>query len=293
MIVVCNKPGQLGNRLIVFASLIAIAKEYSLTIINPSFDEYADYFEGSQNLIVKYPRTESIARGKFGKTFRRLLFNFSYYAFAVIIRIGVKGRFLKTIALEGEEELDIEESYILMKSQKKLVLLNGWKFRGNNLLKKNKSEIIKYFTPEKFYSQRIDAYVQKLEKVDYSILVGIHIRRGDYFTFENGIYYYSDNQYLDQMKRIQHLFKNEKIHFILFSNESLNLDFFNKEDISAQLGPGFELDDMYILSKCHFIAGPPSTYTMWASFYGEKPLYMIKNLDNLFELKDFRIIDEF
>lgn len=32
---------------------------------------------------------------------------------------------------------------------------------------------------------------------------------------------------------------------------------------------------MYLLARCDYIIDPPSTYTMWASFYGNVPLYMI------------------
>ena len=55
-LIIVNKPGQLGNRLFVFSHFIAFAIENEYKIINPSFDEYADYFElFRNNNFIKYP----------------------------------------------------------------------------------------------------------------------------------------------------------------------------------------------------------------------------------------------
>jgi hypothetical protein len=39
------------------------------------------------------------------------------------------------------------------------------------------------------------------------------------------------------------------------------------------------VEDLYLLAKCDYIIGPPSTFSLWASFYGSKPLYMIRDLE--------------
>ena len=43
------------------------------------------------------------------------------------------------------------------------------------------------------------------------------------------------------------------------------------------LGNGQIVEDMYAFAACDYIVGPPSTYTGWASFYGDKGLYFIRN----------------
>lgn len=50
----------------------------------------------------------------------------------------------------------------------------------------------------------------------------------------------------------------------------------------------FIIEDMYSLAECDYIIGPPSTYTMWASFYGEVPLYMVDNPSLKPVLSDFK-----
>ncbi|WP_028981233.1 alpha-1,2-fucosyltransferase [Sporocytophaga myxococcoides] len=291
MIIICNKPGQLGNRLIVFASFIAFAREHNLKLLNPAFDEYTVYFDGSGPAVSMYPRASKSWFSLY--KLRRINYFFFYYLFAVIKRLRFFNGFIKTIAISENEELDIETNKILKESKGKIILVKGWKFRANTLLVKNRNEIIKYFIPSEKYFSRIESYAEKVIKSGTRIYVGIHIRRGDYKSFENGIYYYSDEQYLQQIKRVSQLLKARDLTFILCSNETLNLDYFRQNNLSVETGPGFELDDLYTLSKCDYIIGPPSTFTMWASFYGEKPLYMIKNPQTLFELKDFEVINEF
>ena len=39
-------------------------------------------------------------------------------------------------------------------------------------------------------------------------------------------------------------------------------------------GPGTEIGDLYSLAACDYIIGPPSTYTQWASFYGQVPRFV-------------------
>jgi len=50
------------------------------------------------------------------------------------------------------------------------------------------------------------------------------------------------------------------------------------------------ITDMYSLAKADYIIGPPSTFTMWASFYGSVPLLVIDNRKENILLSDFKIV---
>src|SRR5579864_7047234 len=39
------------------------------------------------------------------------------------------------------------------------------------------------------------------------------------------------------------------------------------------VGQGTLLGDLFSLAGCDYVVGPPSTYSLWAAFYGRKPLY--------------------
>jgi len=49
MIIISSKFGQLANRLFLFAHFVGFAIERNLTIINPAFEEYAQFFEPTCN----------------------------------------------------------------------------------------------------------------------------------------------------------------------------------------------------------------------------------------------------
>ena len=60
-------------------------------------------------------------------------------------------------------------------------------------------------------------------------------------------------------------------------SRNLNYDYFAK---------GSWKDDQIILQNCNLIVGPPSTFTMWASYIAEIPLIQIVsgetyNLENI------------
>jgi hypothetical protein len=159
--------------------------------------------------------------------------------------------------------------------KKNKILFYGWKFRANDLVKKQYEEIRKVFKISEEYQLILNNYFYKIDKTN-KLLVGVHIRRGDYKTFENGIYYYTDEQYLTYMNAVAKELGKE-IVFLICSNEKVNIDFFNTETTNAIAGPNHELLDMYALAACDYLIGPPSTFTMWASFYGNVPLYMMKD----------------
>ena len=56
MVIIGKRAGQLGNRLFVFAHIIANAIEYSYAVQNPSFYGYSRYFTGTRNdFFCRYP----------------------------------------------------------------------------------------------------------------------------------------------------------------------------------------------------------------------------------------------
>ena len=48
--------------------------------------------------------------------------------------------------------------------------------------------------------------------------------------------------------------------------------------------------DLYSLTQCDLIVGPPSTFSGWASFYGSVPLNCITHKNQIIQTSDFKII---
>jgi hypothetical protein len=44
---------------------------------------------------------------------------------------------------------------------------------------------------------------------------------------------------------------------------------------------------MYALASCDYIVGPPSTFSLWASFYGQVPLCFLQKPDEPLALANF------
>jgi hypothetical protein len=60
--------------------------------------------------------------------------------------------------------------------------------------------------------------------------------------------------------------------------------------MSSVKGNNQELEDMYALAGCDYIIGPPSTFSMWASFIGKVPLFHLHDREINFSLSDFKVI---
>ena len=143
-----------------------------------------------------------------------------------------------------------------------------------------------FFRPVSNHYEAVESHIQKLRK-SCDMLVGVHIRLGDYKNFEGGKYYYPLGEYKSVLDHVLTLMTGEKVKFMICSNEEVDLSLFNDQDVDKGLGETVE--DLYALAGCDYIIGPPSTFTMWASFYGDTPLYMIKDPDKHFNLGDFEI----
>jgi hypothetical protein len=273
MIIIASRPGKFGNLLIVYSAFLAWGLEHRRRIVNPAFDPYAHYFEGTRRklTIIRYA--------------------VAYYCARLIIRAHISNRIFSAFQLDWHERSELESAPSQISSSR-ACFVQGWQFRANSLLRKHGAVIRKVFTPLGRYREQLDEFFSgRIGKG--RILVGIHVRHGDYRTFENGRYFYTLAQYRQIMLNILHLLGSEKVTFMICSNVHAPLEELEHPRLTLIAGPGHELLDLYALSRCNFIAGPPSTYSMWASFYGEVPLYMIREPERHFTLSEFEIQDKF
>jgi hypothetical protein len=107
------------------------------------------------------------------------------------------------------------------------------------------------------------------------LLVGVHVRRTDYERFKDGRFFYSHAQYRDLMVSVEAIFPERDVTFLVCSDERVPSEAFAGLDVVR--GPGQELEDLYALASCDLIIGPPSTYSAWASYYGEVPRCQISD----------------
>lgn len=282
MLIISAKSGQLGNRLLLFANFIAWAIEHNLTVLNPAFEEYAEFFVGTAgDFLCCYPPPYFTAAGN--KFVRSKYYNFiKYFSHKKIFKTQEITRKQPFSWLKYQDIEQIKHGSI--------VFFQGWLFRDGwfvedvPYLHKYADPIRAYFAPLERY--RINVYRLILNlKNNSDLLVGIHIRQGDYAQHQKGRYFYTTQQYLEVMNSVVRLFDGKIIKFLICSNVPQNPSLL--ESFNCGFGSSHLIEDMYALAECDYVVGPPSSYTMWASFYGDKPLYMIRDVNKTINLKDF------
>ncbi len=285
MIIIANKPGQLGNRLLVFAGFMALAMEKQITILNPSLDEYADFFETTKtDLFCRYPHRRS--RIQPGKTLRRWLYQSAYYAARLLAKLGFTGGRIKVIKLDWEEELRLDDAAFLETIERRqLLFVQGWLFRNESMVIKNAQRIREFFKPLEHHRRTIAALVQEARK-DCKLLIGVHLRQGDYKEFLSGKYFYEIEDYRKVIEQVVRLFPNTELTFLICSNVCHDFPSFVNGRIIY--GTGQMIEDLYALAECDYIIGPPSTFSLWASFCGDVPLYFIEDVNAEITLADFK-----
>jgi hypothetical protein len=286
MIIITSKFGQLANRLFLFAHFIAFAAEHNLTVINPAFDEYAQFFESTCNdLLCQYPAT---SRKFFSYPNLR---NAIYEAFRAIglavHKAKIPNPIFGTIRLPENQECDLSSpEFLALATQKKIVLARGWLFRDHAHWSKHADKIRAYFTPIEIHRSKVQALISRIRPTCQT-LVGVHIRQGDYAEFMDGKYFYTVAQYTQVMEKVKALFPDREVAFLICSNLPQKLEDFSSFNVT--FATQHLVEDLYALAQCDYLIGTLSTYTLWASFYGEVPLYTIQDADRPITKSDFSV----
>ena len=176
-----------------------------------------------------------------------------------------------------------------------LGFVKGWHTRRDTkYIAAVKAEIQHLYRPKKEITDKGDTLIKELHQ-QADIVVGVHVRRGDYATWNEGRFFYSIEEYHHFMLRIQEYYHDKKVAFFISSNEDFPLDQF-KGCVCQRFDkePSGAILDLYTLSVCDYIIGPFSTYSRWASFIGEVPLCFIEDKNQSFTSDSFsKIIDFF
>lgn len=274
MIIISSKTGRLGNRLFLFAHFIAFAIEKDVTIMNPCFDEYADFFQTTRNdFFCRFPSKKSFFRGTRGC--RKLLYDITYHIKYFLDKWHINNCYIGVITKDGiikkdgEFSLDTPE-FLGIVNNCKVLFASGWLFRNRLNFIKHADEIRQYFRPLEKYEQNVNEFILNLRKRS-DIIIGIHIRYGD---FRDSKWYYETKEYIQIMEKCKTIFQDKKTGFLICSDEKLDRNKFS--GFNFTFGPGNIIEDMYTLAKCDYIIGSASTFSAWASFYGKVPLYRIE-----------------
>lgn len=257
--------GQMCNQLMTLAASLANGLEKNSNVICPVMNEdLKKYFE----------------------------FNFSHYKEIKVVMCHSEAlyKFSKTAGRVAHRISRNNQIQIKLPGYRYVFFLDWISFKDDNALLKHLVEIRDYFRFKTDIENRCRDLIT--ENCGYNLktaLIGVHARRGDYRSFHNGDYYFDDRLLARQMK---YLNWSKESKFVLFSNEKIDLDYFRNEGLEVYNWQGSATDDLCCLSMCDYIMGPPSTYSWWASMYGNKQRLIMTDKSVLYDWSDFMFLED-
>lgn len=159
------------------------------------------------------------------------------------------------------------------------VMAQGWYARFYDLFLKYKADILTLFA---FHADIEAAAARRLQGSEGCIRLGVHIRRGDYATWQGGRYLFTDEQYIAVISRFVALHPASSVRIYICGNDpkldhAKFLAAFGQGNVVFPDGnPG---QDLCLLSHCNYLIGAPSTFSLVASMYRDTPLYWIKDAE--------------
>ena len=283
MVINNYKGGRLANRIISFVHLAANSMEHRYKLRNPEFDEFVPYFEAtSKNDFNGHPISITLFNNHFlDRAFSRL---FRLWADITHKLFRVTPFYRLYRIFKQYEDFDLNDAAFVAHAKSGLVITEGWLFRDRKNVQKHQEEIRQFFTPVKQYRDEVAVVLGEARAVA-DVVIGVHIRRGDYSRYEGGIWYYEDEVYAEKMQQVQAQYAAEgkTCAFVIAAIENIDRNHF---PASLQLFTAQRhfVTDMYCLAACDAIIGPPSTFSLWAAFYGKIPLAYIYKKDDFIQI---------
>jgi hypothetical protein len=285
-VLVVRPEGQLGNRIFQAAAFQVAAWEMGFAVLNPALGPYAEFFPAlAEDFFCRPGHGLPMARW-------RLLFCRTLDALTSrpLHPVWAAGRCaVLDIAAShdgSEEDYDLcGEDFQRRLSCHRLVIAKGWKFRAHAALKSRREDVVRLFTPQQYILAEVERFIARA-RAGSDLLVGLHVRLGDYATWLGGRFYYGLDAYAAWLKAATALWPEKKVSFVVCSNGNVD-DLLSLPGIRASTGPGAPITDLYALAACNFLIGPPSTFTLWASYYGGAPLHMLMEKDQQLQIAGF------
>lgn len=265
-LVILEQKGRLGNRLQTAAYSLVYAQENKVKVFLYCLLDYDNWFVINNQKGLK-------------KLFHQLFYQFCLF----LVKHRKVSKILKVQVLHSGPKSPVilsNRDYHDLISSNFITIVKGYYIYSDpKLLFDHKTTIEKSFIPLNTNIKHIKNQLNNL-KQKFSVVVGVHIRHGDYKDYRGGKYFLSFDDYYKLLKSLVDNETQSKIYFIICSDASIPENVFNKLD--WECGPGDVLGDLFILSLCDFVLGPPSTFNRWSAFYGNSPrLEVDKNTTNI------------
>jgi hypothetical protein len=253
---------QMCNNLLQYAHVYAWGREHGRKVLSMRFSYKYPYFHIQHTSLTSFP-------------------------LYVIAKALAAIKLLPTASFK-HAECDREALELKMLRYRHIVV-SGWYVRYYDLFLKYRQEICELFAIDEQYTMPVKQKMQTAEGTASRIVrLGVHIRRGDYAVWNNGKYFYNDDIYARHINKFAEMHDKSVVHVYLSSNDSSVT-----EGHFQQLCPtacvhnlnGSAPEDLFMLSECDFLIGPPSTFSLVAAMYRDIPLYRMdtSNVEDMTE----------
>ena len=294
VVVVAGRCGRLANRLILFANLVAFVQEHGFRLINFTFHSYAHLFEStSRDIYCQYPPPDrpgyfdrvpglaSVIRGS------RIFYHLTRASGAVNERWPLLGQRVFTYREPHGSLVSLEDPELPARIQSaRLVFLFGWTFRAPTLVQRHATVLRDYFRICPGLDGPSRQAVESLRQ-SADLVIGVHVRHGDYHRWRGGKYYFTIAQYHQWMTQVGKQFPGKTLAFLVCSDEPRHPGEF--PGLKVGFAPGEPVQDLYALARCDYLIGPVSSFSLWPSFYGNVPLLQLRGAEATIDRAQFRV----
>jgi len=271
MIVISERFGKLGNRLLRYARTLALAELLDCSVLDLSFYEYAYCFrpeEPHERSAFRFlPRL--LGRRRFDVITGALATSGSFVRLSDYVRASGRDHHegIPITPLAHHVKFNVV-SHLLCDQF-------GYYLKPDSLLGLlPRLRRIFRIAPE--FQDKATQLVEGLSDPT-GVLIGVHIRTGDYRTFGDGIFYFENSAYAAAMRdTLAHpLFRGRNVRFLIVSDEpvpverdfaGLPVHYFGQQQMAT---------DMALLSACQYLIATNSTFSGWVSYLGQIPRYVL------------------
>ena len=263
---------QMCNNLLQYAHVYAWGREHGRKVISMRFSYKYQYFHICHTNLT----------------------GFGWYLFAKYMSA------LKLLPTASFKHSDCDREALERKMLRhKHIVVSGWNVRFYDLFLKYRKEICELFTLDEQYTAPVKARMAPpsvmSSEIETSLTLGVHIRRGDYAQWQNGQYYFDDAVYAAHINRFAELHPDKTIHVFLSTNDSqVSAEAYQQAcpKVVIHHFKGSAPEDLFMLSECDYLIGPPSTFSLVAAMYRDIPLYRMDVADEQqMTPESFRLFD--
>jgi hypothetical protein len=262
MIASFYRHGRLGNRLFTFANLVAFSETHGVPLMMSFFSRYRrmfPYFDADR--WCRYPSETRAPSIGSRPAFLRVA---SFLGTVPTVRFWQPG----SVFFDEEDAGDPRLATMI---HSPIVVFEGWDFRSRRAILRFREKIVSVFRPRPAIEQEVQKRMSMV-RGNGDVVVGVHVRWEDYRGTDR---FLELPEYASRIRELRALLSPRKAAFLVVSPEQVPA--VSLPETSFVFSGQSAVVDMYSLAQCEYVMGPPSTFSMWASFYGGHPLFLLKS----------------